>query len=1219
MSGFNWASLRGARDFIKSLGDADTYPDLAELLSNGASPPDYAQIPELQWQLIQKRRSQPFPVALLEQYEHLQTRSFLGVFPEISRAWFTVDNRLYFLDYETGTDLYAFQDQDQIIVSVGLAKPIPGVFLDNIEYVVVVATPLEIFLLAAAFEKTPDGGRGAMNLYQTQMSVAADGVSMTSIVGSAEGRIFMGGNNGNIYELVYHAEESWYRRRCYKTNYSSPLGYFLPAALRFGSEDPCVSLVVDNERKLLHSLTASGSIELVYLGSDGKGFNRIAKVSELWRLVNQLPRQGQPVDPKVFRIISIHVIAVVESRSWQLVALTSNGDRLFFSCYPPHPFGGLPGGMAAAPSQPQVPVALQLVHVRAAPPQQPSQVAPGGLKYHQGLYQNGFLLVACAINGEVDSLVAAGSDYRRPEQPKKLHEVCGSILVESRSLAISPYLAGSAGSVSDLINQVSKPPPQFLVLTSSGLTVLERERPIDVLFKLIRGLPESYGAISRFFDHFGRDEAALMCLLVAAEIPDLQRPAMELYYDRSGEAELTLVQPVGVGLQAADVGRPIDTPRFAYSGRLNGLALLVSRITRPVWTSPILRRAADAKGQSVVTPGVPLKDLVQVKLRLATLRNVLSRYMNVRDPNRVPGGVKSPDAAKSEQQLVFDVMHLLSETIQAVEFIEILHELNLPDAFNQLPEARRDDLCKQLSLETIVVDQESRKKGVQIVQDLFKLNQASRGSVDALTASFQQRCPSFVAARDIVWFKGMEILERAMNVAGPERDAALMESQRLWLREAQNMTPDRVAEIAALHRNLGSFSATVELALACASASDPEGAALKYSEGIDTSMHAKAAYDVRSRCYDIAIKAIEECFAGSLEQMQKQLITMSFKSSDTLFLFSLYDWLLLQGKTDLLLEGEPESLEKFLLRSPTLEKSNLLWLLLVKTKQYLKASRVLVGLAETKGRDIPLPKRVEYLSLALSNARSASAGQEDAGALLSYVIDRLQVAQVQLEIMEAVAARVENTSEKEHAINQLNSGLFDVTDLFKEFSAKYGLYDSILALLHISGNAPDGIVLRTWSEILKEARAQGSSSSDNHRAVAERVQSLGARFHGDENVFPVYLLCKALEDYSFKHGVEDKAWVVRIMLSVGVPFSELFEKYDVMFLETKARGGASADHIAEAMCALIESWLQTDPKGLRANVRAVNDVLVKFMLNGTNARLGRLQESLKSTFSVSDY
>lgn len=124
----------------------------------------------------------------------------------------------------------------------------------------------------------------------------------------------------------------------------------------------------------------------------------------------------------------------------------------------------------------------------------------------------------------------------------------------------------------------------------------------------------------------------------------------------------------------------------------------------------------------------------------------------------------------------------------------------------RLPEVRRRDLSSILTLETIVTDPGVREKGVQIVHDLFKQNPAARGTVDALSASFQQRCPSFVTSKDIVWFRGIELLERSLNLAGPERDTAIAESQSLWMREAANMTPDRVAEIAQVHKELRFYS-----------------------------------------------------------------------------------------------------------------------------------------------------------------------------------------------------------------------------------------------------------------------------------------------------------------------------------------------------------------------------------------------------------------------------
>lgn len=103
------------------------------------------------------------------------------------------------------SNINAFEDQDQIIVTVGIAKPVPGVFLEQIEYILVVSTPLEIILLGIAFNAPsfPGRPRQKMNIYRTEMSVSSDNINMTQICATDAGRIFMRGNNGNIYELAY--------------------------------------------------------------------------------------------------------------------------------------------------------------------------------------------------------------------------------------------------------------------------------------------------------------------------------------------------------------------------------------------------------------------------------------------------------------------------------------------------------------------------------------------------------------------------------------------------------------------------------------------------------------------------------------------------------------------------------------------------------------------------------------------------------------------------------------------------------------------------------------------------------------------------------------------------------------------------------------------------------------------------------------------------------
>jgi nuclear pore complex protein Nup155 len=78
------------------------------------------------------------------------------------------------------------------------------VFLEQIEYILVVSTPLEIILLGVAFsEPNSKGSRGMMSIYRTEMIVSSDNINMTQIVGTKTGRIFMRGSNGHMYELVY--------------------------------------------------------------------------------------------------------------------------------------------------------------------------------------------------------------------------------------------------------------------------------------------------------------------------------------------------------------------------------------------------------------------------------------------------------------------------------------------------------------------------------------------------------------------------------------------------------------------------------------------------------------------------------------------------------------------------------------------------------------------------------------------------------------------------------------------------------------------------------------------------------------------------------------------------------------------------------------------------------------------------------------------------------
>ena len=54
-----------------------------------------------------------------------------------NRAWVTIDNRLYLWNYMLPQDCEVYDGLTDIILSVSLSAPKPGMFLDNIKYLLI--------------------------------------------------------------------------------------------------------------------------------------------------------------------------------------------------------------------------------------------------------------------------------------------------------------------------------------------------------------------------------------------------------------------------------------------------------------------------------------------------------------------------------------------------------------------------------------------------------------------------------------------------------------------------------------------------------------------------------------------------------------------------------------------------------------------------------------------------------------------------------------------------------------------------------------------------------------------------------------------------------------------------------------------------------------------------------------------------------------------------
>jgi nuclear pore complex protein Nup155 len=281
----------------------------------------------------------PIPDQIFEKLNGGEVVTKMGLFAEINHAWAAIDSSLFLWDYtHPNPELIGFEESVHTITAVALVPPKPGVFVNTITHILVVATSADIILLGVSAAPTPSGAK-TISLYQTKMSVHRGSTDVSIIVGSATGRIFFGGDSDtDIHELYYQQEEQWFSSRCGKINHSHPgWGSVIPtlAPIDFWTSrnnEHLADLVMDDTRNLLYSLSSKSTIRTYHLDKPDKLTRAIEKTKEqcLRDITHMLSQRSELLHERI-SIVSISPIASREASKIHLVALTNTGCRLFLS------------------------------------------------------------------------------------------------------------------------------------------------------------------------------------------------------------------------------------------------------------------------------------------------------------------------------------------------------------------------------------------------------------------------------------------------------------------------------------------------------------------------------------------------------------------------------------------------------------------------------------------------------------------------------------------------------------------------------------------------------------------------------------------------------------------------------------------------------------------------------------------------------------------------
>ncbi|XP_059649707.1 nuclear pore complex protein NUP155 isoform X2 [Cornus florida] len=522
-----------------------------------------------------------------------------------------------------------YSGEEQAICAVGLAKAKPGIFVEAIQYLLVLATPVELILVGVCCSGRGDGTDPYEEVLLQPLpeyTIPSDGVTMTCITCTDRGHIFMAGRDGHIYEMHYTTGSGW-QKRCRKVCLTAGLGsvisrWVVPNVFKFGSVDPIVEMVVDNERHILYARTEEMKIQVFVLGLNGDG--PLKKVAEERNLINQRDanyggRQSAgsraPRSAKT-SIVCITPLSTLESKWLHLVAVLSDGRRMYLSTASSGNSSAV-GGLGGFNTNHQKPSCLKVVTTRPSPPlgvggglafgavsfAGRSQNEDMSLKIESAYYSAGTLVLSDSspsnmsslliVNRESSTQSSSGNLGTGARSSRALRESVSSLPIDGRMLFVADVfpLPDTAATVQSLYSQLEffgfdnswescekasgklwargdlstqhiLPRRRIVIFSTMGMMEVVFNRPVDILRRLLESnTPRSM--LEDFFNRFGAGEAAAMCLMLAARIVHTENLISNVVAEKAAEA---FEDPRVVGIPQLEGSGAMSNTRTAAGG-----------------------------------------------------------------------------------------------------------------------------------------------------------------------------------------------------------------------------------------------------------------------------------------------------------------------------------------------------------------------------------------------------------------------------------------------------------------------------------------------------------------------------------------------------------------------------------------------------------------------------------------------------------------------------
>jgi len=1031
----------------------------------------------------------PIPDTIFQQYNLGNISTRMGLFAEINHAWACVDNALFLWDYtHPNPELIGFEDQPHGIRAVALVPPKPGVFIAAITHILVVATTADILLLGVAASTTPTGAH-TLSLYQTKMSLHRGSSDVSLIVGTATGRIFVGGDGDiDISEVYYQQEERWFSSRCGKINHTHP-GWssvvpVLPTHLWGPSEaEHLVDMVVDDTRNLLYTLSNKSTIRTYHMEAPDKLRKLIEKernhcLRDIAHMINTSPLLTERMS-----IVSISPIPAQEASKLHLMALTSTGCRLFLSATSSASY-------LVGPSSDLAPQSMQVQFVKFPPPEQAAParvpVRPGepsdlpdlrsraldasrfGQRFSPGYF---FASVSKEADPNTDLVFVSAPETGRikgssPASTLKYYEhgnwldlgERNRVLAVGRTTKAFAAARQPLGFGNELAVQFDQPPSEFAVMTSDGVHVVRRRRLVDIFATAVRNAAGDDGLdreTRRFIQLYGRVETISAALAVACGQGSDLRAATGRAADHTTQdlARAAFVNFGGQPTVAETDGAALTIDSVRLSSRHDALALYLTRLIRTLWKAKVIAPSTSPTGV-VVHSTVPTAKLVTVQDSLERLRNFLATNAGSIQGLSGPADLQQTRnrhdeiAVQAEHQALHALQRLMESVSEGISFVLMLFDERVADIYARLDDTSRQQL-QDLTYESLFSQSSGKELAKLLVKAIVNRNIESGSNVETVANALRRRCGSFCSPDDVVIFKAQEQLQRAaeqVNTPAVAR-SLLSESLHLFQQVAGNLSFGNLQSAVEQYVELQYYAGAVQLCLAVAREKDRGNTALSWiQEGQPANDLRRAAWEERRRYYDVVHRVLQQLDADSGAEPElvdgrptlaatkrAEAYHVVNDSDDEVFHFGLYEWYIDQNWTDRLLAIESPHVLTFLQRlaSVDVRHAELLCRFYTHRGRFFEAATVQADLANSDF-EVGIQDRITLLSRAKGNANvgTAGVGRQVQQKLNHEVTELLEIAHLQDDILERLLADARIPDERKVDIKgALDGKILGLTDV----------------------------------------------------------------------------------------------------------------------------------------------------------------------------------------------